>query len=59
MISPAPTPEEAAAALAAVSLFEQDVVPHGSVPPPPSRWKRAALIEGVSSARELHRSPPR
>jgi len=44
----APTPEEAAAVIAALEQFLRDTAP--APPrrePPPSAWRRAALEEGV------------
>jgi hypothetical protein len=53
--SPGPSPEEAAAAIAALEQFVRDTAPE---PAPqaevkPSPWKRAALAEGVARKPEL------
>jgi hypothetical protein len=47
--SPDPTPHEAAAVVAAIEQFVRDTTPAPvpSVEPKPSRWRRAALAEGV------------
>jgi len=51
ILTPDPTPEEAAAIVAAVERFLRDTAP-ASAPPDPalalSPWKRAALEEGVT-----------
>ena len=48
MIPAAPTPEEAAVALAAVERFLADTtVAVAQAPTGPSPWTRAALLEGV------------
>lgn len=48
LVTPAPSPEEAAAIVAAIERFVADTAPP---PAPPSRplspWQRAALREGV------------
>lgn len=50
-----PSPDQAAAAIAAIEQFLRDTapapVPHAD--PKPSAWKRAALAEGVSRQPEL------
>jgi hypothetical protein len=57
LLSPAPSPEEAAAVVAAIERFIAD-----TAPPPPaggsprSRWQQAALEEGVG-AKEAVVSP--
>jgi len=45
-----PSPEEAAAIVAALERFMRDTAPPPSrAEPPPSAWRRAALLEGVGS----------
>ena len=53
--SPEPSPEEAAAVIAALEQFLRDTAPVIAVSPGPqlSAWKRAALVEGVSRQPEL------
>jgi hypothetical protein len=46
--SPAPSPEEAAAVVAAIEQFTRDTAPVLAPAPSVSPWKRAALIEGVT-----------
>lgn len=50
LVTPAPSPEEAAAVVAAIERFVADTAPP---PAPPSRalnpWQRAALEEGVGA----------
>ncbi len=48
--SPAPSAEEAAAALAAIEQFRRDTAPEPvpAADPRPTPWKRAALAEGVA-----------
>jgi hypothetical protein len=47
---PAATPEEAAAAVAAIEQFLRDTAPAPAPEPEPARsqWKQEALIEGVT-----------
>jgi hypothetical protein len=53
--SPQPSPEEAAAVIAALEQFLRDTAPVTEAPVEPklSPWTRAALIEGVSRQPEL------
>jgi len=52
---PEPSPEEAAAVIAALEQFLRDHAPAPAPPPEPklSPWKRAALLEGISRQAEL------
>jgi hypothetical protein len=52
LISPAPTPHEAAAIIAAIERFEADHRPAAAPAPAPrhSPWQRTALLEGVDRA---------
>jgi hypothetical protein len=53
LVSPAGSDSEAAAIVAAVEQFLADTAPApGTAAPPASRWRRAALEEGVG-ARQL------
>ena len=55
--SPAPSPEEAAAAIAAIEQYLRDTAsppePAPSPDPALSPWKRAALAEGIARRPEL------
>lgn len=55
LVTPAASPEEAAAVVAAVERFLRDHAPPGAAPEPASGWARAALLEGVE--RQPHREP--
>lgn len=46
---PAPSPEEAAAAVAAIERFVAETTPVRAPAPKVSGWQQAALIEGVSA----------
>lgn len=62
LLSPAATPEEAAAVTAAISRFLAEHAPAPSGQDTPvSRWQRAALLEGVERAPEadVWGGPPR
>lgn len=48
---PAPAPEEAAAAIAAIERFIADTTPAAKPKPTMSAWQQTALIEGVSAKR--------
>ena len=51
LVTPAPSPEEAAAVIAAVERFLRDSAPPPAPPPSrPSGWARAARLEGVGLA---------
>lgn len=52
---PAPTPEEAAAAVAAIERFVAETMPAPAAIASVSAWRQAALIEGVSAK---HRAFP-
>jgi hypothetical protein len=56
LVTPAPSPEEAAAVVAAIERFIADTTPAPSAPSRPNRWQRAALYEGVR-AKEAVVSP--
>jgi hypothetical protein len=48
LVTPAASPEEAAAVVAAIERFVADTAPAPAPPSrPPSPWQRAALREGV------------
>jgi hypothetical protein len=47
LVTPAPSPEEAAAVVAAIERFIADTAPAPRTPRRQSRWQRAALEEGV------------
>jgi hypothetical protein len=53
--SPDPSPEEAAAVIAAIEQFLRDTAPLPAPNPEPamSPWKRAALAEGVARQPDL------
>jgi hypothetical protein len=57
--SPAPSPEEAAAVIAAIEQYRRDTAsppePAPSPDPALSPWKRAALVEGIERRPELPR----
>ena len=48
-----PTPEEAAAAIAAVEQFLRDTLPPAAPPPARAAWLEAALREGVEREPDL------
>jgi hypothetical protein len=51
LVTPAPSPEEAAAVIAAVERFLRDTAPPPAPPQErPSAWGRAARLEGVGLA---------
>jgi hypothetical protein len=48
LVTPAASPEQAAAVIAAVERFLRDRAPAAAPPPPaPSAWARASRLEGV------------
>ncbi len=47
LIAPGASPEEAAAIVAALERFVFDTAPPPPPPARPSRWLRAALLEGI------------
>jgi hypothetical protein len=58
-ITPAPSPEEAAAIIAAIERFVADTVPAPEAPPAAADgWARAALLEGVRRAPPAPESHP-
>lgn len=48
--APTPSPEEAAAIVAALERFLTDTAPAPQPAEPRSAWQRAALLEGVTGA---------
>lgn len=56
---PTPSPEEAAAAVAAIEQFVLETAPAPAGPAPAvTAWQRAALIEGVSAKRSAFPADP-
>jgi hypothetical protein len=53
VISPAASPQEAAAIAAAIERFVADTAPAPESAPAVSAWQRAALEEGVSAKQAL------
>jgi hypothetical protein len=54
LVTPAPSPQAAAAITAAIERFFADTAPAPSPGgPSPSGWQRAALLEGVGAHDEL------
>ena len=49
LVTPAPSPEEAAAVVAAIERFIADTAPPPSAEGRPSPWQRAALLDGVQA----------
>ena len=47
LLTPAASPEEAAAVMAAVERFLRDHAPPAAPPTPPSGWVQAARLEAV------------
>jgi hypothetical protein len=47
LVTPAPSPEEAAAVMAAVERFLRDHAPPPAPPEPASGWMQAARLEAV------------
>lgn len=57
-LEPAPSPEEAAAAIAAVESFIAATTPASGPREDINPWQRAALIEGVSAKRRAFPADP-
>jgi hypothetical protein len=54
LVTPAASPEEAAAVIAAVERFLRDHAPPPAPPEPPSGWVRAARLEGIEREPQTH-----
>ncbi len=54
LVTPAASPEEAAAVIAAVERFLRDHAPPPAPPEPPSGWLQAARLEQVEREPDLH-----
>jgi hypothetical protein len=54
LVTPAASPEEAAAVIAAVERFLRDHTPPPGPPEPPSGWVRAARREAVEREPDRH-----
>lgn len=54
----APTPEEAAAAVAAIERFVAETAPATAPASAVNPWQRAALFEGVMAKRSAFPAPP-
>jgi hypothetical protein len=54
LVTPAASPEEAAAVIAAVERFLRDHAPPPAPPEPSSGWVRAARLEGIEREPDIH-----